>query len=86
MADGLGLFGKNNRNKERKNLGSILDSFHQMKTDLSTFVDEKMGHVSRLNTALTKLESEKQQAAQDMEKAIITRTNIEKLMGEGSNP
>lgn len=86
MAEGLGIFGKNNRKKERRHLGSILEAFNEMKVALAAFVEEKTGHVARLDTELAKLAFEKQQAAKDMDKAIITKQNIEKLMGEGGNP
>ncbi|HLD89599.1 MAG TPA: hypothetical protein VI911_01025 [Patescibacteria group bacterium] len=85
MADGLGLFGKNNRNKDRKQLGSILDAFNQMKMDLASFVEEKTGHISRLDKELAQLAGEKHHATKDMEKAMVTKTNIEKLMGESGN-
>lgn len=82
MAKGLGLFGKNGRNKERKDFTSILDTFTKVKEELVQFVGEKDGHIKRLDDEQAVLALQKATAEKEQARAEHIVGNLAAFLGE----
>jgi hypothetical protein len=74
----------NKRTKKRKPLVDILTTFSEVKSDLLAHVEEKAGHINRLDRQIAEANAQKATAIADQTRAKVIADNIGKLMGDSS--